>query len=98
MEKAGLIAKREKDDAYFDRFRNRIMFPLKDSNGRIVAFSARALENEDQPKYLNTPETVLFNKSSLLYNFHEARSHIRRQGLAILFEGFADVISADLQT
>lgn len=95
MESAGLIAKRDQDETYFDRFRGRLMFPLKDSNGRVVAFSARALENEDQPKYLNTPETVLFNKSSLLYNFHEARSQIRRQGLAILFEGFADVISAD---
>ncbi|MCJ8006858.1 DNA primase [Lederbergia wuyishanensis] len=95
MEKAGLLSVREKDGSYFDRFRDRIMFPLHDSKGRIVAFSARALTEENQPKYLNTPETILFNKSSLLYNYHEARSHIRRQGNVVLFEGFADVISAD---
>ncbi|MBS4176306.1 DNA primase [Lederbergia citrea] len=95
MEKAGLLGVREKDGTYFDRFRNRLMFPLKDSKGKIIAFSARALTKDDQPKYLNTPETVLFNKSSLLYNFYEARSQIRKQGFALLFEGFADVISAD---
>ncbi|MBS4194711.1 DNA primase [Lederbergia citri] len=95
MEKAGLISVREKDGSYFDRFRDRLMFPLHDSKGRIVAFSARALTEENQPKYLNTPETVLFNKSSLLYNYYNARSHIRKQGNVVLFEGFADVISAD---
>ncbi|MBW8348140.1 DNA primase [Bacillus sp. IITD106] len=95
MEKAGLISVREKDGSYFDRFRDRLMFPLQDSKGRIVAFSARALTEENQPKYLNTPETVLFNKSSLLYNYYNARSHIRKQGNVVLFEGFADVISAD---
>ncbi|MBS4199698.1 DNA primase [Bacillus sp. FJAT-49732] len=95
MEKAGLLSIREKDGSYFDRFRDRLMFPLHDSKGRIVAFSARALTEENQPKYLNTPETVLFNKSSLLYNYYNARAHIRRQGNVVLFEGFADVISAD---
>ncbi|MCR2820422.1 DNA primase [Lederbergia panacisoli] len=95
MEKAGLLSVREKDGSYFDRFRDRLMFPLHDSKGRIVAFSARALTEENQPKYLNTPETILFNKSSILYNYYDARSHIRKQGNVILFEGFADVISAD---
>ncbi|MBS4209083.1 DNA primase [Bacillus sp. FJAT-50079] len=95
MERAGLIGKRDSDESYFDRFRNRIMFPLHNAKGRVIAFSARAIEKEDQPKYLNTSETALFNKSSLLYNLHEARSHIRKQNFAVLFEGFADVISAD---
>ncbi|GIN20019.1 MAG TPA: DNA primase [Bacillus bacterium] len=95
LENAGLIIKKENDDGFFDRFRNRIMFPLFDTKGRTIAFSARALESDDSPKYLNTPETAIFNKSSLLYNYHEARSEIRRQGYAVLFEGFADVISAD---
>lgn len=94
MEEAGLLGARE-DQSYFDRFRNRIMFPLHDARGKVVGFSARAIDKEDKPKYLNTPETVIFNKSSILYNYHEARSHIRKQGHAILFEGFADVISAD---
>jgi len=95
MEKAGLLSVREKDGSYFDRFRDRLMFPLHDSKGRIVAFSARALTEANQPKYLNTPETILFNKSSLLYNYYDARSHIRKQGSVVLFEGFADVISAN---
>jgi DNA primase len=95
MEKAGLIIKKENGEGYFDRFRNRIMFPLLDTQGNIVAFSARALADDDHPKYLNTPETVLFDKSSLLYNYYGARSEIRRHGFAVLFEGFADVISAD---
>ncbi|WP_230200081.1 DNA primase [Bacillus niameyensis] len=95
MEQAGLIVKREKEDLYFDRFRNRIMFPLHDDKGNFIAFSARSLATEDQPKYLNTPETVIFNKSTLLYNYHQARSHIRKLGYAVLFEGFADVIAAD---
>ncbi|MFD1705432.1 DNA primase [Siminovitchia sediminis] len=95
LEKAGLLIKRESSDGFFDRFRNRIMFPLFDSHGKMIAFSARAVNPEDSPKYLNTPETAVFNKSSLLYNYHQARSEIRRQGFAVLFEGFADVISAD---
>ncbi len=95
MKRAGLIGARDNDDSYFDRFRNRIMFPLQNSKGKIVGFSARAIEPDDQPKYLNTSETEVFNKSSLLYNFHAARSHIRKQSFAVLFEGFADVISAD---
>ncbi|KRG15561.1 DNA primase [Virgibacillus soli] len=95
MEKAGLLARRNKDQAFVDRFRNRIMFPLLNEKGKTIAFSARALSDEDHPKYLNTPETQLFHKSSILYNYHQARSHIRRIGYTVLFEGFADVISAD---
>ncbi|WP_059171167.1 DNA primase [Bacillus sp. FJAT-27445] len=93
MEKAGLIIKRERDGTYFDRFRNRIMFPLFDQNGRTIAFSGRALGGEDV-KYLNSPETPIFNKSKTLYNFHLAKPSIRRQHHAVLFEGFADAIAA----
>lgn len=95
MEQAGLIIKRENGEGYFDRFRNRLMFPLTDMKGNIVAFSARSLSDDAHPKYLNTPETPIFNKSSLLYNYYAARSEVRKQGFALLFEGFADVISAD---
>ncbi|WP_053367170.1 DNA primase [Bacillus sp. FJAT-27245] len=93
MEKAGLIIKREKDGTYFDRFRNRIMFPLFDQNGKPIAFSGRALGGEDV-KYLNSPETPIFNKSKVLYNFHLAKPVIRRHHHAVLFEGFADSIAA----
>ncbi|NHM30347.1 DNA primase [Neobacillus terrae] len=94
MEKAGLIIKREKDGTYFDRFRDRIMFPVLDRHGRTIAFSGRSLGAEE-PKYLNSPETPIFNKSKVLYNFHLAKPNIRRTQQIVLFEGFADVIAAD---
>ncbi|MBU8770408.1 DNA primase [Cytobacillus oceanisediminis] len=94
MERAGLIIKREKDGNYFDRFRDRIMFPIFDRSGNTIAFSGRSL-GDDEPKYLNSPETVIFNKSKTLYNFHLARPQIKKLQRAVLFEGFADVIAAD---
>jgi DNA primase len=94
MEKAGLVIKRERDETFFDRFRDRIMFPIFDRTGHTIAFSGRTL-GADEPKYLNSPETAIFNKSKILYNFHLARPHIRKTQQIILFEGFADVIAAD---
>ncbi|TYR82377.1 DNA primase [Priestia megaterium] len=95
MENAGLIIKRNQDNSYFDRFRNRIMFPIADLQGKTIAFSGRLLtEIKGQPKYLNSPETSIFNKSRTLYNFHRAKKHIRKNQQVILFEGFADVISS----
>lgn len=93
MAKAGLVIHRENDGTYFDRFRNRIMFPILDHQGNTIAFSGRAMGGEE-PKYLNSPETQIFNKSKILYNFHLARGPMRKQDQAVLFEGFADVISA----
>lgn len=93
MERAGLIIKSDKENKYFDRFRDRIIFPIIDRKGNTVAFSGRALE-DNHPKYLNSPETPIFNKSSTLYNFYSARSSIRKSQQAVLFEGFADVIAA----
>lgn len=94
MEKAGLIIKRERDGTYFDRFRDRIMFPISDRNGNTIAFSGRAM-GSDEPKYLNSPETVIFNKSKILYNYHLAKPHIKKLQHAVLFEGFADCIAAE---
>lgn len=94
MEKAGLIIKRERDGTFFDRFRERVMFPIFDRHGNTIAFSGRSLGTEE-PKYLNSPETAIFNKSKILYNFHLARPQIRKHQQMILFEGFADVIAAD---
>jgi DNA primase len=90
--RAGVIVKKENGD-YFDRFRNRIMFPIYDNQGKTVAFSGRVL-GSGEPKYLNSPETAIFNKSKILYNFHQARLSIRKNSQVILFEGYADVISA----
>lgn len=90
---AGLLAKREFDGKYFDRFRNRIMFPIWDPKGRPVAFGGRIIGN-GEPKYLNSPETALFQKGKFLYGFHLTRSAIRMKDQAILLEGYVDVITA----
>jgi DNA primase len=95
MEQGGLLVRREKDDSFLDRFRGRIMFPIENSKGKTVAFSGRTLTSDNEPKYLNSPETKVFNKSSILYNYQRARALVRRKAQLILFEGFADVISAD---
>ena len=92
IEKAGLT-KTEKGKTY-DRFRSRIMFPIFDSAGRVVAFSGRILgkESEHIPKYLNSPETILFSKSRVLYGFDRAKNEIRRQDYAMLVEGQMDLL------
>lgn len=78
-----------------DRFVDRIMYPIRDSNGKTVAFSGRLLTtNPEAPKYLNSPETTIFKKSKILFNLDRARSAIRNNQPAILLEGFMDVISA----
>jgi len=78
-----------------DRFVDRVLFPIKDASGRVIAFSGRILKKSpDEPKYLNSPETKLFNKRSVLFNFDLARGAIRQQKSVVLFEGFMDVIAA----
>ncbi|MCM3743380.1 DNA primase [Sporosarcina luteola] len=96
MELAGLCIMKNDGTGYFDRFRGRIMFPLHDDNGNVVAFSGRTLSNsKEEAKYLNSPETPIFEKSRLLYNFHNARLNVRKTGKVILFEGFMDTIAAE---
>ncbi|MGE5701699.1 MAG: DNA primase, partial [Clostridia bacterium] len=92
MAEAGLLAQND-HGRIFDRFRGRVMFPIHDSQGKVIGFGGRAMENI-QPKYLNSPETSLFNKSKTIFNLHRARAHIRKRNQAILFEGYMDVISA----
>lgn len=92
LERGGLARTGEYGVA--DLFRDRIMFPIHDAQGRICAFSGRTMENDRQPKYLNTPETAIFTKSKILYNLHQAKAEIRRRKTAVLFEGYADVIKA----
>lgn len=93
LEQSGLIGKRESDGQPFDRFRDRIMFPIWDRRGNIIAFGGRIL-SDGQPKYMNSPESDVFNKSDVLYFFHQARPAIRKRNEAVLFEGYVDVISA----
>ncbi|MDU0441640.1 DNA primase [Staphylococcus haemolyticus] len=91
---AGLLSRNEENFSYFDRFRDRIMFPLNNAQGRIVGYSGRTYYNQE-PKYLNSPETPIFQKRRLLYNLDNARKHIRKNDEAILLEGFMDVIKSD---
>ena len=91
MVKAGLISKRE-SGGHYDRFRARVIFPIHDSKGRVIAFGGRLLD-EGEPKYLNSPETLLFHKGSELYNLHRARSAIAQQQMSIVVEGYMDVLA-----
>jgi len=95
MEKAGVAVKKSGDD-FYDRFRGRIMFPLKDGSGRVVGFSGRiyGLPKGDAGKYINTPQTVLYDKSKILYGFDKAKMEIRKRDTCILMEGQMDVLMA----
>ncbi|HDC6378799.1 TPA: DNA primase [Staphylococcus aureus] len=91
---AGLLSRNEENFSYYDRFRNRIMFPLKNAQGRIVGYSGRTHTGQE-PKYLNSPETPIFQKRKLLYNLDKARKSIRKLDEIVLLEGFMDVIKSD---
>ena len=93
LEKAGLILK-TKEDKYIDRFRNRIIIPILNEFGECVAFGARAIEKDQQPKYLNSSDSLIYNKSKLLYGLYTAKEAIKEQDSVILMEGYFDVISA----
>ncbi len=91
IEKAGLTKKTEK--GFYDRFRNRIIFPITDSSGRTIAFSGRSLvSDENTPKYLNSPETPVFKKSAALFGIQFAKGDIRKRNYAILVEGQFDLV------
>ena len=87
----GLVGQREGGGCY-DRFRGRLMFPIQNEQAKIIGYGGRALSDEDQPKYLNSPGTDLYNKSFVLYNLHRARKPVREFGHVILVEGYMDVI------
>ena len=91
-EQAGLIAPSPRGQGFFDVFRNRIMFPIRSANGRTVGFGGRLLEGEG-PKYLNSRESELYNKSELLYGLDKAREPMRKQNAAILCEGYFDCLA-----
>ncbi len=99
LEEVGLILPRENSPGYYDRFRNRLMFPIFDPRGRVIGFSGRILpgsgEEESGAKYVNSPESPLFNKSSVLYGLNFSRSEIAKQDKAIVCEGHLDLIAID---
>jgi DNA primase len=90
---AGLIKKRSKGDGYYDVFRDRLMIPICDNQNRVIAFGSRILNPEEQPKYLNSPETPLFNKSKTLFALSLARTSISKEDRAVVVEGYFDAIA-----
>lgn len=89
---SGLVGESEKDKSVYDRFRDRLMFPIHSDSGKIIAYGGRARRAGQQPKYLNSPETAIYRKNAVLYNLHRARTAIRQSNLAVLVEGYMDVI------
>lgn len=94
LEKAGLILPSKEGRGYIDRFRGRVIIPIQNENGEYVAFGARALLKEQSPKYLNSSDSLIYNKSKLLYGLYTAQNAIKSEDGVILMEGYFDVISA----
>ncbi len=93
LEKAGLVVKRE-DGSSYDRFRGRVIFPVHNMSGKVIAFGARMLgKDKNQPKYINSPETDIYHKSDVLYGLYQGKNAIRQQDTCYLVEGYTDVIS-----
>lgn len=100
LEKSGLVIRKD-DDKHYDRFRGRVIFPVHNLAGKVIAFGARILTKEkglpagrqDQPKYINSPETEIYHKSNVLYGMYQAKNAIRKEDFCFLVEGYTDVIS-----
>jgi len=94
INQAGLIKRKERSSGFYDRFRNRIIFPISDIHGTIIAFGGRAMSAEDSAKYLNSPQTIIYDKSFTVYGLDKAKQEIKEKDLAIFVEGYMDVISS----
>jgi len=97
LERCGLVSRRNDGKGVYDKFRGRIMFPLQNPGGKVVGFSGRilpSLAKDEEPKYLNTPETELYHKGRMLYGFFQAKQFIREKKRAVLVEGQMDLISS----
>jgi len=92
LDASKIVLTREDGSGYFDFFRGRLMFPIHNESGKVIAFGGRAMREQDQPKYLNSGETPIYKKTSVLYNLHRARDGMRRSNRAVLVEGYMDVI------
>ena len=89
------LVKQSQNDSFYDLFRERIIFPIHDEHGNVVAFSGRTyLEGDTSAKYINSPQTKLFTKSNIVYNLHKAINEIKKTNRVVLFEGYMDVIAA----
>lgn len=93
LESAGLVRTKRDGDGWIDVLRHRLIFPIHDASGRVIAFGGRKLREEDEPKYLNSPETALFNKSETLYGLRQGTTAIRTSRRAIIVEGYTDVVA-----
>lgn len=93
LDSAGLVIYSEKNKNYFDRFRHRLMIPIMNLSGKVIAFGGRTLKKGEPAKYMNSPETKLYSKSNVLYNLNLAKDEIRNSGSVIIVEGYFDVIS-----
>ncbi|MEO8661563.1 MAG: DNA primase, partial [Bryobacteraceae bacterium] len=91
LEQSGLFSRRE-GGGLFDRFRGRLMFPIHNESGKTIGFGGRALAADDEPKYLNSPKTDLYDKGYVLYNLHRAKGPVRKADRVVLVEGYMDVI------
>lgn len=93
LEKSGLVIRKD-EGKHYDRFRGRVIFPVHNLAGKVIAFGARILTKEkDQPKYINSPETEIYHKSNVLYGMYQAKNAIRKEDFCFLVEGYTDVIS-----
>jgi DNA primase len=92
LEASGLVRRRAEGGGFYDAFRGRLMFPIHNESGKPIAFGGRAMRDDDQPKYLNSPETAIYRKTSVLYNLNRAKEQMRRSNRAVLVEGYMDVI------
>lgn len=93
MEASGLAGRRD-DGSFYDRFRNRLIFPIHNESGKVIAFGGRALDPDDKAKYLNSPETRIYRKSNVLYNLHRAKESAMKLDRIVLVEGYMDVLGA----
>ncbi len=91
IERSGLVSLRDTGNGFYDKFRGRLMFPISDAQGKVVAFGGRIL-GEGEPKYLNSPETALYTKGHHLFGLNQSRETVRRQGFVILVEGYLDFL------
>ena len=92
-EKNGLVIKRSNKEGYYDRFRNRIIFPIVDVDSKVVGFGGRVINGEDSPKYINSPESEIYHKRSIFFGLDRSKDFIRRTEKAIIVEGYMDYLS-----
>ncbi len=92
-EKLGLVVKKQSGDGYYDRFRNRIIFPICNVEGKVIGFGGRRIKESDEPKYINSPESEIYHKRKNFYGLESSKDHIRKNKRAIIVEGYTDFLS-----